>query len=85
MALKREEQDEVDGALSLLDGLSDDDKREVVRMAYADGRGEVMATIAAKRTKLEGINARRRKIDAMAAVVGIDLDPPSEGETGAAE
>jgi hypothetical protein len=76
MALTREEQDEVDRSLALLDGLSDDDKREVVRMAYAEGRGEVEATIVAKRAKLEVINARRRKIDAMAAVVGIDLDPP---------
>ncbi len=84
MALTIEEQEEVDRALALLDGLDDDDKREVVRMAYADGRGEVEACIAEKRVRLAGIRARRRKIDAMAAVVGIDLDPPNEGATGAA-
>ncbi len=85
MALSREEQDEVDRALVLLDGLNDDDKREVVRMAYADGRGEIEACIAEKRVKLADIRARRRKIDALAAVVGIDLDPPNEGATGVAE
>jgi hypothetical protein len=85
MALTTKEQEEVDRALVLLDGLDDDDKREVVRMAYADGCGELEACIAEKRVRLAGIRARRRKIDAMAAVVGIDLDPPNEGATGAAE
>ena len=86
MALSREDQEEVERALSLLDGLSADDKREVVRMVYAGGgRGELEACIAEKRVKLAALRARRRKIDAMAAVVGIDLDPPNEGATGAAE
>ncbi|KKM08075.1 hypothetical protein LCGC14_1727520 [marine sediment metagenome] len=85
MALTTKEQEEVDRALVLLDGLDDDDKREVVRMAYAAGRGELEACIAEKRVRLADIRARRRKIDAMAAVVGIDLDPPNEGATGAAE
>lgn len=75
MPLTREEQLEVDRAKALLSDLSDEDKKEVVRMAYVDNRKPVEEAVREKRAKLEKINVRREQIEALADYVGLELPP----------
>lgn len=75
MPLTREEQLEVDRARALLSDLSDEDKKEVVRMAYVDNRKPVEEAVREKRAKLEKINVRREQIEALADYVGLELPP----------
>lgn len=75
MALEQNDMEEVNRAEALLEGLSEDDKREVVRMAYADNAKPLEEAIREKRAKLEAINARRAQVDELATRVGAVLEP----------
>lgn len=75
MALTVAEQEEVNRAEALLTGLSDVDKRAVVRMAYVQPQGTLEESIKTKRSKLEANNVRRGQIDALATRTGLVLEP----------
>lgn len=75
MPLNTTDTQEVDRAEALLEGLSDDDKREVVRMVYVDSSKSLEEAVQEKRAKLVAINTRLAKIEELASRVGAELEP----------
>lgn len=75
MPLTPEQIEEINQAL---EGLTDEQKQEVLRMTYATGYNAktdegkcAVACIKAKRAKIDAILARREQVDEMAKLIGL--------------
>ena len=76
MPLTVEQQAEVDRASALLTGLSDEDKREVVRLAYVNQGLPVEQAVAKYKDVLTAIQDRLETVEALATRVGAVLETP---------
>lgn len=75
MPLTVEQQEEVDRAEALLNGLTDIEKQAVVLMSYRDSKGTLEQTIQIKRAKFEALTVRKAQVEDLATRTGVVLEP----------